>query len=125
MNIWLISGLVSIIPAIITLWIGIKKIWWFSIISTIFLFGICMAIPVGIYQPISLRQERNRQLKEKQQIEYQIEHLTEDKDKIKLNEWILTYNDWVNDINAEKETYGVFSWHYNFDMTEFQIIDLV
>ena len=60
MNIWLISGLVSIIPAIITLWIGIKKIWWFSIISTIFLFGICMAIPVGIYQPISLRQERNR-----------------------------------------------------------------
>lgn len=125
MNIWLIVGLISIIPASITLLIGIKKIWWFWIISSVLISVIIISLPIGIWQPFLLRQERNRQLKEKQQIEYQIEHLTEDKDKIKLNEWILSYNDWVNDVNAEKETWGWFAWHWNFDMSEFEIIDLV
>lgn len=64
-------------------------------------------------------------IQEREQIVYQIENLTEENDKIKLNEWILTYNDWVNDINTSKETFGWFSWYRDFDMTEHTIIDLV
>lgn len=51
--------------------------------------------------------------------------MTEDTDKIKLNEWILTYNDWVNDVNTNIETYGWFSWYWSFDMSEYTIINLV
>lgn len=80
---------------------------------------------VAIAQPISIRQEEIRQDKEREQIVYQIENLTEESDKIKLNEWILTYNDWVNDINTSKEAYGWFSWYRDFDMTEHTIINLV
>jgi len=80
---------------------------------------------IAIIQPISLKSEQLRQTKEREQIEYQIANLTEDSDRIKLNEWILTYNDWINDINTEKEIYGWFSWHYGFDMTEHTIIYLV
>ena len=80
---------------------------------------------VAITQPIALKNEAIRQEKEREQIEYQIENLTEENDKIKLNEWILTYNDWVNDINTSKETFGWFSWYRDFDMTEHTIIDLV
>ena len=46
-------------------------------------------------------------------------------DKIKLNEWILTYNDWVNDVNTSKEIYGWVSWYYSVDMSEHKIIELV
>lgn len=94
--------------------------------------GICLCgmfalvfLIVAIAQPISIRQEEIRQDKEREQIVYQIENLTEESDKIKLNEWILTYNDWVNDINTSKEVYGWFSWYRDFDMTEHTIIDLV
>lgn len=80
---------------------------------------------IAIAQPIALKNEAIRQEKEREQIEYQIENLTEENDKIKLNEWILTYNDWVNDINTSKETFGWFSWYRDFDMTEHTIIDLV
>lgn len=80
---------------------------------------------IAIAQPISIKQEEIRKDKEREQIEYQIENLTEENDKIKLNEWILTYNDWVNDINTSKETFGWFSWYRDFDMTEHTIIDLV
>ena len=80
---------------------------------------------IAIEQPIALKNEAIRQEKEREQIEYQIENLTEENDKIKLNEWILTYNDWVNDVNTSKEVYGWFSWYRDFDMTEHTIIDLV
>lgn len=80
---------------------------------------------IAIAQPIALKNEAIRQEKEREQIEYQIENLTEENDKIKLNEWILTYNDWVNDVNTSKEVYGWFSWYRDFDMTEHTIIDLV
>lgn len=89
-----------------------------GIIAIIFLF-------VAIRQNIALKQLATRQEKERQQIEYQIENLTEESDKIKLNEWILTYNDWVNDVNTSKEVYGWFSWYYTFDMTNHTIIELV
>lgn len=78
-----------------------------------------------IAQFISLKKEALRQEKEREQIVYQIKNLTENSDKIKLNEWILTYNDWVNDVNTSKEVYGWFSWYYDFDMTNHTIIDLV
>lgn len=74
---------------------------------------------------IRIKKELVRQEKEREQILYQVENLTEDKDKIKLNEWILTYNDWVNDVNTSKETWGWFSIYYYTDMSEHTIIDLV
>lgn len=80
---------------------------------------------LAIAIPISVKKEMLRYEKERQQIIYQIENLTADKDKIKLNEWILTYNDWVNDVNTSKETYGWFSKYYNVDMSEHTVIDLV
>lgn len=84
-----------------------------------------VSIIVAPIQYIKLNKEQIRQTKEREQILYQVEHLSEGKDKIKLNEWILTYNDWVNDVNTEKETFGWFAWHSNFDMSKHQIIDLV
>lgn len=97
-----------------------------------------LVLPIGVFavitficvlawiiQIIELKQENIRQTAEREQILYQVENLTDDKDKVKLNEWILSYNDWVNDINAEKQAYGWLAWHYNFDMSNHTIIDLV
>lgn len=83
-----------------------------------------IVFPVATYQPISLNKEQIRQTKEREQIIQQIENLDETKDKVKLNEWILTYNDWVNDVNTGKEIYGWFSWHRDFDMGHHTIIEL-
>ena len=83
-----------------------------------------IAFAMAIYQPIDLRRTESRQRKERQQIEQQIAILDETKDKVKLNEWILTYNDWINDVNTSKETWGWFSWYRDFDMTEHKIIEL-
>lgn len=127
--------IVSIIITIIFVYFGIKSYWGIyngsvlGILSSIFVIifscsDLVFCI-IGIIQPISLKKEAIRQEKERQQIEYQIENLNEDSDKIKLNEWILTYNDWVNDVNTSKEIYGWFSWYRDFDMTEHTIIDLV
>lgn len=77
-----------------------------------------------VLQPISLSKTESRQRKERQQIEQQIAALDETKDKVKLNEWILAYNDWINDVNTNKETFGWFSWYRDFDMTEHKIIEL-
>lgn len=83
-----------------------------------------IAFAMAIHQPIDLRRTESRQKKERQQIEQQIAILDETKDKVKLNEWILTYNDWINDVNTSKETWGWFSWYRDFDMTEHKIIEL-
>lgn len=93
------------------------------IVFSIFIVSI-MGI-IAIIQPLTLKNEALRQEKERQQIIYQIQNLDNNKDKIKLNEWILTYNDWVNDVNTEKQIYGWFAWHRDFDMSEHIIIDLV
>lgn len=79
----------------------------------------------AIAQPFELKREAIRQEKEREQILYQKSILTTESDKVKLNEWILTYNDWVNDVNTNKEMYGWFSWYYDFDMSGHKIIDLV
>lgn len=126
MTIWILLLIIFIVITIVSfILVKIYDLDWCISSGTIGLFCIGISLILVIVQPIKLNQERNRMLKEKQQIEYQIEHLTQDKDKIKLNEWILDYNDWVNDVNAEKESYGWFAWHWNFDMSEFEIIDLV
>ena len=93
----------------------------FSLVVVVGLVLFCFAIA----QPFVLKREAMRQEKEREQILYQKSILTTESDKVKLNEWILTYNDWVNDINTDKEMYGWFSWYYNFDMSGHKIIDLV
>lgn len=73
--------------------------------------------------------KNNKEMKlldsEKTQIEYQIENMTENTDKIKLNEWILTYNDNVNKIKADQELYGWFSMYYGIDMSGYTMIEIV
>ena len=96
--------------------------WLFTGIMGIIAFTLLI---ISVAQYVLLKKEAIRQEKEREQIIYQIENLNEDSDKIKLNEWILTYNDWVNDINTSKETYGWFSWYFDFDITKHTIINLV
>ena len=124
-NILLILSIIIIIPSII--WGIIRD--WEDILPIIFTVSMAIFIPVmcaiSIIQPLQLKNEALRQEKERQQIIYQIQNLDNNKDKIKLNEWILTYNDWVNDVNTEKQIYGWFAWHRDFDMSEHIIIDLV
>lgn len=126
MTIWWVLVIVCAI-------VGIAGIVWYQkdswsdggiyLAVTGIMLGIIFLI-VAIIQPIDVRQTGVRQLKEREQILYQIENLETVEDKVKLNEWILTYNDWVNDVNTSKEVYGWFSWHYNFDMSEHTVIDL-
>ena len=123
---WILAILSFIVGLIAYLvWFNRKKddislyTWGFAFIMAVaFLIG-------GISQSISLRRLSIRQEKERQQIVYQITNLSNETDKIKLNEWILTYNDWVNDINADIATYGWFSWYYLFDLSKHTIINLV
>ena len=128
MTIFWVLVIVFIVPIIACIVYGAIKLYdWTVPILLICMFSI-LAITfmiIAIAQPIFLKSEALRQEKEKQQIVYQIENLTEDSDKIKLNERILTYNDWINDVNTSKEVYGWFSWYRDFDMTKHTIIDLV
>ena len=128
MSIWLLLTIISVVALIPFIVAGIKDGWykeWYFVGSVIFgtfalLFGI-----VAIVQSIDVKETIVRQNKERQQIIYQIENLKEEGDKIKLNEWILTYNDWVNDVNTSKEIYGWASWYYAVDMSNHTIIELV
>lgn len=128
MSLWWLLTIISVV-AIIPFIIWSVKSYGDSICAmfmTITL-GLCIiafAI-VSIAQPISIKKELLRQEKERQQILYQIDNMNENSDKVKLNEWILTYNDWVNDINTSKEIYGWASWYYSVDMSEHTIIELV
>ena len=122
---FIISLAITIIFGVIAYFFdnGWQPIW--ILISVTFGLAMILFLVFGIMQPIQLKSEALRQIKEREQIIYQVEHLTDEKDKIKLNEWILTYNDWVNDVNISKQTYGWFSWYHNFDMSQHTIIDLV
>ena len=128
MNIWFIIGILCTIVMIIGIIVGIKSNWDSLASLLMVIFGgvlLIMFISVGIVNNVSVKNTEIRQLKEREQIVYQVEHLTEDSDKIKLNEWILTYNDWVNDVNTDKEMFGWFSWYRDLDMSNHTIIDLV
>lgn len=96
-------------------------------LTLIFIAGTAVfaCLVLGIIQAVTLKQDAIEYRNEREQIVYQIENMTEDTDKIKLNEWILTYNDWVNEINSSKEAFGWFSWYWSFDMSEHTIINLV
>ena len=128
MSLWWLLTIISVI-AIIPFIVWAIKSQWDSIGAMLgFLTFICLFIVffcIAIAQPISIKKELLRQEKERQQILYQIDNMNENSDKVKLNEWILTYNDWVNDINTNKEIYGWASWYYSVDMSEHTIIELV
>lgn len=128
MNIWFVIGILCAIVMIIGIIVGIKSDWGSFASQAMVVVGSILLITfiiVGIWNNVSVKKTEIRQLKEREQIVYQIEHLTENSDKIKLNEWILTYNDWVNDVNTSKEIYGWASWYYSVDMSEHKIIELV
>lgn len=122
----MITIIIGIIIAVGVIW-GRKTDWdnaplWLTSICVFV--GIIM-LSISIAQVICINQEMVRQDKERQQIIYQIENLTDANDKVKLNEWILTYNDWVNDVNTSKECFGWFSWYYTVDMSGHTVIQLV
>lgn len=96
-------------------------------LSLLLIAGLAIAscLIIGITQIVILKQDAVKYRNEREQIVYQIENMTEDTDKIKLNEWILTYNDWINEVNSSKEAFGWFSWYYDFDMSEHTIVNLV
>lgn len=128
MTIWIILSIVGVILFGVFLFACIKSEWESTTLIILFILDICLvlvSIPVAIVQPFSMRQTQIRYKKEREQILFQIDHLTPETDKIKLNEWILSYNDWVNDINSGKETWGIFDWYYCFDMSGHEIIQLV
>lgn len=111
-------------------WKEMEKMASFGLIRATVIIGAMALISSGvtIAQPVQLKQEQIRQTKERETIISQItlvESNPDKYDKVKINEWILTYNDWVNDINAEKETYGWFAWHAPFDMSAHNLIDLI
>lgn len=128
MNIWILLTIicgVALIPLI--MW-GVKEEWYnmFAIFLTVTFIALIIAFgTLAITNGVEVKKEAIRQEKEREQIIYQIEHITETTDKIKLNEWILTYNDWVNDVNTNKEMWGWFSWYKDLDMSKHTIIDLV
>lgn len=127
MTIWVILSIVTGILSLVFLICGIvtewDDAWFYLLVGQVFVF--VFVLIVAIVQPIGLRKTDTRYRKEREQILFQIDHLTPETDKIKLNEWILSYNDWVNDINSDKETFGIFCWYYNFDMSKHEIIQLV
>ena len=128
MSLWWLLTIISVI-AIIPFIIWSVKSYGDSIcamlMTTILSLCIIGFTIVSICQPISIKKELLRQEKERQQILYQIDNMNENSDKVKLNEWILTYNDWVNDVNTSKEIYGWASWYYSVNMSEHTIIELV
>ncbi len=128
MSIFLVGTLIGLFGLVISLILGFAVIKWQDNLIYVVAVSSMIFIVSGlalIAQTIDLRKESIRQTAEREQILYQVENLTDDKDKVKLNEWILSYNDWVNDINAEKLTWGWFAWHDPFDMSNHTIIDLV
>lgn len=124
---WLFFIILTVILIPLIVW-GIKSNWyseWASIlVVAVAMFAIVFLV-LGFGNSVSNKAKQVRYEKEREQILYQINNLNENTDKIKLNEWILSYNDWINDVNTSKETFGYFSWYYSIDMTEHKIINLV
>ena len=127
MTIWILLTIISSVALIIFIIWGVVSDWdgLLPYVVTTIIFTLMIVGAISIYQKVTLRSEVLRQTKERQQILYQIENMTEDNDKVKLNEWILTYNDWVNDVTTNQELYGWFSWYAGVDMTAHTIIELV
>lgn len=128
MSIWWVLVIVLVVMSALVLSWCIKdefdNDFGAGLLTALILLIITFAV-VGIAQPIMVKKEVLRQEKERQQIIYQVENMTEESDRVKLNEWILTYNDWVNDVNTSKEMYGWVSRYHSVDMSKHEIIDLV
>ena len=126
MSIWLIITIIAIILIVpFGIWLY-KTDGLLALSGTVILaFTIIVCGTIAIMCPLKVKKEMIRQNKERQQILYQIENITSESDRVKLNEWILTYNDWVNDVNTSKEMYGWFSWYRTVDMSNHTIIELV
>lgn len=128
MTIWIYLSIATGILSLVFLICGIADNWYNEIWGCLLIAQVCVfatVLIIAIIQPFAMRQDGIRYKKEREQILFQIDHLTPETDKIKLNEWILSYNDWVNDINSGKETWGIFDWYYGFDMSGHEIIQLV
>jgi len=125
---WMIFVLIVVITA--TAWI-INKHFYFNyndILCLITILGSFLSVlffAIAILQPLYLNATAVQKIKEREGIVFQTQNLSEYGDRVKLNEWILTYNDWILEINARKEVWGWTSWYYNFDMTSHTLILLV
>lgn len=127
MTIWVYLLIVAGILSLVFFICGMVK-EWDGIWGCLLFLQVCafvIVLIVAILQAVAVRETDIRYKKEREQILFQIDHLKPETDKIKLNEWILSYNDWVNDINSGKETWGIFDWYYGFDMSRHEIIQLV
>ena len=126
MNAWIIILIVSVVLCGFSLLLAwLADIEWPVIVAAITGIAILVLGLSCIAMPIQVKKEMIRQEKERTQILYQIENMNNESDRVKLNEWILTYNDWVNDVNTSKEMYGWFSWYRRVDMSKHTIIELV
>lgn len=126
--VWMFLIVFAVVLIALIVW-AVKTDWKYEFLNAFLIILVGLAILIcliiGITQSVQLKNDALRQAKERDQIIYQIDNMTEETDKIKLNEWILTYNDWVNDVNANKEAFGWFSWYWSLDMSEHKIINLV
>ena len=128
MTIWTILLIIGILGIAIFWYVNYQLDWDNLACAIIFIIFIILGLIGLVVAPLQAWDNRTtniRMLKERQQILYQIENIKPDTDKIKLNKWILTYNDWINDILAEKETFGWFAWHNAINMNNHEYINLV
>jgi hypothetical protein len=126
MNAWIIILIVSVVLCGFSLLLAwLANIEWPMMVAAITGIAILVLGFLCILMPIQVKKEMIRQEKERTQILYQIENMNNESDRVKLNEWILTYNDWVNDVNTSKEMFGWFSWYRSVDMSKHTIIELV
>ena len=127
MSVWwiftIVWGLIFFFFLLLTLTIHVDFFSLNLLLSSFIIFMVFLF--ASILQPISLENEMIYYNKERQQILYHIESLTDNSDKIQLNEMIFKYNDWVDSINANKEIFGWFSWYDRFEMSKHTHIELV
>lgn len=92
-----------------------------------FSFSSLMLLIVSICQPISLGKERIKMGYERDLIIYQISLVCDEpsKDRVALDNRILEYDSWINEIEVEQDVYGWYAWHWGFDMSEFYLIPVV
>lgn len=108
----------------VIVWVKLELGYCAFCISSLML-GLCIIFGlITALQPLTLREEMLTHSKERQQIIYQIENLKETTNTLALNEAILKYNSWVDEVNLNKEIYGWASWYHSVDMSEHTIIKL-
>lgn len=74
---------------------------------------------------MTVKEEQVVRTTQREQIMYRIEHLDENTDKVFLNGEITEYNNWANEVNADKQVWDWFSWYRDFGMSNRLTIRLV